>query len=177
MDKNNKFYNFNLDKLNFQKKRKTYFIYEFENFKNKLINFKTVKLNIPFGVEFYNSKYILNIEYLNNNFSHNQLIEIRKIEKYFEEIKETNISLHLKEDLENKVFCSSLNKRKDSFLFRTHLKVQKKNVISEFKKKNKLINYNNLKKNQGYFEIELKSLWISKDQYGLVWIIKNGEII
>jgi hypothetical protein len=177
MEDTNYFYNFNLDKLNFQKKRKTYFIYEFENFKNKLINFKSVKVNIPFGVENYNSKYILNLEYLNNNFSHNQIVEIKKIENFFSNLKDKNISLHLKEELEDKTFSSSLNKRKDSILFRTHLKVQKKNIISEFKKNNSLIIFNELKSHVGYFNIELKSLWTSKDKYGLIWIVKNGSII
>ena len=180
MEDNILFYEFNLNKLVFQKKRKTYFIYEFDNFKTRNIKFKSVRMHIPFGIEKYNSKFILNLEFYDydkNNYTYNQIMEIKNLELYFKDLLDKKISLSLKEDLENKTFCSSIKERKNSFLLRTHLKVQKKNIISEFKKKDKFIELNSLKNSYGQFQIELKSLWISKDQYGLVWVIKQGEII
>tara|TARA_B100002019_G_scaffold264715_1_gene253734 strand:- start:161 stop:739 length:579 start_codon:yes stop_codon:yes gene_type:complete len=179
------FYNYNFKDIAFYQNKKSYNIFIYEDFMKEII-FNTPNLNIPFGIEDYNNKKILNLEFKNiklNNNLYNLYSNIKNVESFFinlnknENIIKRPFPNNLLNDIKNKKFISSI-KDKENFdpLFRIHLKKVKRKYLTTFKKKknNEEILYHEIKKMNGIFCICLKSLWISNDSYGLIWNLQSS---
>lgn len=184
---NKNFYNINLNrnknnyKISFGKS-----IFD----KEKLI-LKSPIMNVPFGVEKYLSKYILNLEFTNkdkNNEMNNFYATLKQIDNFMyrlswdeELIDESCVSIQFIKDIYKKYYVSCIrNRNKYDPLFRTHIRKTKNKQTTEFYKiedDNRIYLLNDeICKKEGEFEIELDFVWITKDSYGLTWYVKNGLI-
>ena len=142
-------------------------------FDKKEFTIKTPFIKLPFGYELYNNKYLLNMELYTvdkNNKMYNFHCIIKHMETLVEEKAKTM------KELKNKNFVSSLKTRKFPIL-RTHLKMNKYVTANIVDMKKNLLSIKDLKKNTyGYFDIILKELWIHKDDYGIIWIVRECMI-
>jgi hypothetical protein len=181
------FYNYNFKEIAFYNNKKSYNIFIYKEMMKEII-FNTPKLNIPFGIEDYNNKKIVNLEFKNiesNNNIYNLYSNIKNVELFFENLIENSkiinrdLPNNLLNDIKNKQFISCIKEKKNfDPLFRTHLKKIKKKYLTNFKNKNnnEEIIYSNIKKMNGIFSICLKSLWISNESYGLIWNLQSGKL-
>ena len=130
-----------------------------------------IKLNncyIPFGIEEYNNKYIVNFE-VDNNEEFVKLV--RLIEKKLNELLETNEVFELKS-----VFHK---KSKYNLLCKSHIKKNDNSFISKYLLNNKETSIFDLKKQSKYnIDAEISGIWIYKKTYGLyINIIKISNYI
>lgn len=150
--------------------------------KKEQIKFKTPPLYIPFGIEHYQNKKILNIELPNNNRVHNFMATIQHMDSIFEQLFSSEelqntlkykISRNMIDNLKNKQFINSIKSgNKYNPKIRTHVKHQLKIKNANG---NILMPHTDLKKTSGICEIILDSIWINDDSYGLVYYV--NEII
>jgi len=180
---------FDLFDIIFIKQRNNYRLYINNNNNNSRIILRTPLMNIPFGVEKYKYKDILNLEFsnVNTNKMYNFLTAIKQIDNFFINIMTNDIKYKIKnklpynllENIKGKSYVSCIKYRKNfDSLFRTHLRKTKNNIKSIFKDTDdRLLNIMDLKTNNGNFNIELESLWISNDSYGIIYYINEGVII
>ena len=180
-----KYYNHNFKNIAFYHNKTSYNIFIYKDMM-KEIKIQSSILNIPFGIEDYNNKKIINLELMNiksNKDVYRMYSEIKSIELFFEnfiknsEIIDRDLPNNLLDDIKNKSFISCIKDRENSnALFRVHIKKIKRKYLTVFKKKNSEILYNNIKGEKGIFIICLKSLWISNDNYGLIWSLDSGVL-
>ena len=160
------------------------------------LKFVSPILSIPFGVETYLGKEVLNIELTNlkkDNKIYNFYNMLKTIDNFFEKLSwnykiQKGIKSALPSDLlnllKNKKYVSCIKNRPNNFdpLFRTHLKRNKKIMSSVFFKfednnKNKvIIATDELKGKKANFILELEFLWIKNDNYGLGWYVNAAKI-
>lgn len=183
MDKDYVIQNYNLSDIIFVRDRKNYKIYIKRDGKNSRIKLKTSLLYVPFGVEKFYSKYIMNLSFHNldtNNDTHNFYSSMLDIDTFFMNIKEMDIPTDIKLLIGNKMYVSCI-RVSDGYkpLLRTHIKIIKKKIITKFISHNDpelCISEKNIKNKKGYFTIELGGLWINNDSYGLIWYLNGGRV-
>jgi hypothetical protein len=156
-----------INKIDFQIKTKTFINVLSEN---KKIKFTLNNIVIPFGVEIYNQKELLNIEIQpKNNESYNYISIIESIEN-----KILNSKLDI---LKNKNFISSIKDSKYGKILRTHL-IKDPEIYIKSKTDTKInLMKSNLKNSESNVNISLKGIWIKDDNYGLYWSLSDCEII
>jgi hypothetical protein len=123
-----------------------------ENNKTKTIRFFVNEILLPFGLEEYKNKYVINFELNNNKSSKEYESLIRKIEKNITNLIE-------EEDLEVK---SIFYKKKNlPVLCRGYIKKNKNKFITLYKNKDGTeISLFDLKKNEIYnIELEISGIW------------------
>ena len=127
--------------------------------KNKLINFSLKNVNIPFGIEEYKNKYIINFE-INENSSCNEFEKvIRKIEK--------NIGNLIEDD---DISVKSIFYKKENFplICRAYVKKNKNKFITVYTNNEKEISLFDLEKNKTYnLDLEISGIWKYKNMSGL----------
>jgi hypothetical protein len=155
-----------INKLQYQIKTKTFINVLSEN---KKIKFTLNNIVIPFGVEIYNSKEIVNIEIQpKNNESYNYISIIESIEN---KIKTSELDI-----IRNKVLFPSIKESKYGKILRTHLIADPDIYIkSKLDTKINLMKIN-LKNSESNVTISLKGIWIKDDSYGLLWSLSECEI-
>ncbi len=155
------------DKIQFQVKNKGFVNVLSEN---KKIKFSLNNVVIPFGVEIYNSKEIVNIEIQpKNNESYNYISIIESIENKIE-----NSKLDI---LKNKNLIPSIKDSKYGKILRTHL-VNDPEIFIKSKTDSKInLMKTNLKNSESNVNISLKGIWIKDESYGLYWSLSCCEII
>lgn len=150
--------------------------------------FKILNVSIPFGIEKYNSKDILNIQIINDNNYHNNIIhDLNLIAGIFEQFSNNKIINYEKKNLPFITLPSNFImdvKDKDFF---SNIKIStfnntdnKKIFLRTYLKKNlEIIPINNIehiKKSKCNVEIELSKIWIFENSFGLLWLISKIEI-
>ena len=182
---------FNIESTNFYdiqliSQKKNYQIF-FKNYgKATRFRLKTPLMKIPFGIEKYNFKEIVNLEFINtkNNDVQNFLSSIKEIDSFFFKLKYQNFYNDLdckinENNFLDKYYISCL-RFKDNFnpLLRVHLKKNKNAIKSIFYKKDSSeeINPYNIKGSIGTFTIEIGNIWFSNTDFGLIWYINGGYI-
>lgn len=133
-------------------------------YKNMLIC-KTFECKIPFGIECYKEKKIINIEI--DTKIYNEIIELEKI---------------VQDNLED-MKLTTCARKKPTFkpLLRTHLKYDKNNnvklIIIKNEKRIKYDEHSILKKCSVEIDIYLKHIWCHKDKIGLLWMVESITLI
>jgi hypothetical protein len=175
----------NLKNLYFKKVKNTlniknYMILNKDNHRHKII---LKNINIPFGPEKYNNSTILNIEIDpkkdNIHYNYKAIIqgfenELSKINNFYDK--------KLIVDIENKGYYPNLRESKIGYIVRTciftppevygYITGRDKSV--KIKNKMSMQDVCNIKAN---IELELGSLWINENNYGITWYVKSIEIL
>ena len=145
---------------------------------NKKIILTTPKLKIPFGVETYNYKKLINFELVNmekDNDMHNFYKNIKQLENHFANMDTI--------ELKNKQFVSCLKPRpgnsnnSNNFdpLLRIHLKTKSNKILTNFYKNdnNTRIISDEIKEKLAVCTIEVGALWISYYNFGLIFYLND----
>lgn len=138
---------------------------------------KLEKVYLPFGIEYYNKKQILNIEmYPNKNNTHNNLYSlITFLEKEFEE-KNINDN-QLKNNLTNLDYhCGLKETNMNSVHFRTYMS-QNPEIYTYIGKFKENVTQSSVKQRICNIEVELGTLWTNETSYGIIWYVKSIQIL
>lgn len=132
--------------------------------------FDTPILNMPFGIEEYKNKYIINIEF-DNNITKKFYDDISEIDNYFRCLNSIESNNNNIIDLSNKSYYPIINNRRNdcNSLMRTHIKKNRNKIITICKNDSKEISIFDIdKKQKAIFELELNNLWVFNDKYGIL---------
>jgi hypothetical protein len=141
-------------------------LYSDKNNLNKKIKITTPKIYVPFGIENFGNKLILNLEfskYKTNNIVYNFHAIIKSLENYVI-------------NLNKGIFVSCIKNRPDPYepLLRTNIKKYGKKILTNIVSKCNTKTLDDINKNSYvYFELELNNIWISNGKYGINWDILN----
>jgi hypothetical protein len=168
-------FSFKISNLKFKKAKdkigeynKSFSIYSTEN-KKILMQLKNVVM--PFGLEKYKSSNILNIN-IDSEINDEHIIYYNLINSLENELKH----LVIDKTFENKKYSCCLKKTINGFILRTHIYKKPDIYIMLGKYKNSLT-FAELKKSTANIDIELSLVWLFDDKYGILWTVKNIEII
>ncbi len=139
----------------------------------KRITLKLNKINIPFGVESFNGKSILNIEIIpkTGNDHYNIHVAIQGFEKSLsnpEKFKDNSV----KNDIDGKGYYQNMRKSKLGYIIRTYIFTMP-NVFSSLGK----MCLSDAKDVKANVLLELGTLWINENNYGILWYVKSIEIL
>ena len=141
------------------------------------IRIKLENVFIPFGVETYNNKYILNIEFETKSNIHNNYIStLSNLEnKIINKIYQTEVNVE--SCLVNKKFISSLKPSVLGNILRTHISDSTDIYILKKDSSKMQLDKDNLKGTNVNIELTLKGIWINDETYGFYWNVGNVQII
>jgi hypothetical protein len=143
---------------------------------NNTIKFKLDNIFLPFGVESFNNKYILNLELESTSNTHNNYIStLLSLEKKILE-KKYNSEINIESVLVNKKFVSSIKDSKLGNILRTHITDSTKIFILKKDSSKMDIDKENLKGTTTNLIISLKGLWVNDDTYGFYWNVNSVQI-
>lgn len=153
--------------LDYQIKNKNFINVLFET---KKIKFELNGVVIPFGVEIYNSKEIVNVEIQpKDNVQYNYISEIESLEN---KIKESKLQV-----LKDKNFIPTFKESKYGKILRTHL-ISDPEIYIKTKNDSKMtLAKTNIKNTISNVKLSLKGIWLKDDSYGLYWSLSECEII
>jgi hypothetical protein len=133
-------------------------------YNQKCINIHLNNALVPFGVEKYNDKLILNLELFETNENNNIISKIEalenEIQKYFK----------------NMGLTKSLKKSKLGYLVRSHYLKSTECYILKKNGEKMMIDENNLQNAECEFNLLIKGIWINDNNYGLYIIINSIKI-
>jgi hypothetical protein len=144
---------------------------------------------IPFGIELYNKKSIINIEVElnNNNTRYNEIVKLNQLENYIRESKYR--SYNFKKTIENKELYSNIkkiDKNNDKVFLRCHIKkdikilnncLKKSSICEEMKTTNNINSYKIVEDKTYRVILEIGNIWITGDKYGILLYILEIESI
>lgn len=144
--------------------------------KGKVI-FEINNVLIPFGYEKFEKQTILNLEiHPNKNNEHYNIYAI--LNSFEEDLKNKNniSSNELLADIEGKGYYPNLRKSKLGYIIRTHVYGNPEifTIIGNFKN---LLTSNDLKHTKANIKMELGTIWINENNYGILWRIKSIEVL
>lgn len=172
------FENIYLNKIN----KNTYTINKISKGKLSKYTFKSPLMYLPFGIEEYKNKFIVNGEftnYLKNPLMKDFLLFIEDIDTFFEELETIKCKDGSVLDLKEKTY-SPLIRRRGKFApqLRTHIKKNKNKIITECKKGENAISLFDIeKKSYAFLEIEISSLWCYSDNYGILLNVNSLTLL
>lgn len=190
------FFSYNTQRFKIIKNRNIFYcMYREFDKKDTKITFK-MNAKIPFGVESYSNRYILNLELFgkdSNNEVNNVYVELKKLDIFMKSLSDAS---EFPEDYElpkyipgavldkflykNYIPCVRDRENFDPHL-RTHLKYSDGKIKTVFKKKSdsylpEIIGPAEIKGRTGTFDLHIAFLWFTQTDYGLKIIIENAEI-
>ena len=140
---------------------------------NGSIKIKMNNVYVPFGYESYNGKYILNFE-INpekNNYHYNLYAYLKAFEDEMKDINKIRI-----DDISGKEYFASIKESKAGYMMRAY--ISGNTEIYGYNKGEKiLLTSDNIKNFFCNIELELGSLWINKNMYGVLWYVKKIEVL
>jgi hypothetical protein len=152
--------------------QKNYIIFD-ETGKPKI---KLEKVFLPFGAEYYNKKQILNIEiYPNKNNTHNNLYSLLlALEQEFSDKLVHNYEL--KNDIAELKYYSFLKNNSNNVHIRTYMSPNPNiyTIIGKFKEP---IMQSSIKGTYCNIEMELGTLWMNDTNFGVIWYVKDIQIV
>ena len=133
-------------------------------YNQKCINININNALIPFGVEKYNDKLILNLELFETNDNNNIISKIEalenEIQKYFK----------------NMGIIKTLKKSKIGYLVRSHYLKSTECYILKKNGEKMMIDESNLQNAECGFNLLIKGIWVNDNNYGLYIIIHSIKI-
>ncbi len=133
-------------------------------YNQKCISIHITNALIPFGAEKYNDKLILNLELFETNENNNIISKIESIEneiqKYFR----------------NMGIIKTLKKSKLGYLLRSHYLKSTECYILKKNGEKMMIDENNLQNAECEFNLLIKGIWLTDNNYGLYIIINSIKI-
>jgi hypothetical protein len=154
--------NLNTNMLNISKINKKYYNITYEN---EQINIKNLICHIPFGIEKFNDKILLNIELLDSNENNNILSKIDSIQ---------NIIIN---KFPNLGLISCIKKSKLGYLLRTHFLKSTECYILKKNNEKIIIDECNLNLSDCEIDLTLKGIWINDNNFGLYFVINSIKVI
>jgi hypothetical protein len=151
--------------------------YSITNFKNEKIKILLKNINIPFGYEDYNGKKVLNIEINPKKYNEHNNIKsfISAFESEFADINNFHGS-DLKTDLTGKGYYNNMRDSKQGSIIRCLIFSQPE-IYANIGKFKTLMTSKDIEKTISNIEIELGTLWITENNYGVSWYVKKIEIL
>ena len=182
--------NYNFSYLRYVRDKKNYKVFtkDFNTNKYSRMRFVTPNMFIPFGLESYQKKAIVNIEFpKNDNFSNNFLGDIQQIDKFFLGLKSESfrefyrlqIPKDLIDNIEKKLYVSCL-RQKDGFqpMLRTHAKTKGVSIQSVFYDSSQnVVPIGEIKKRYAKLTLEIGPIWYTNTSYGIVLYLNGGRLV
>jgi hypothetical protein len=154
--------------------KKNYIIFKSNTEKIKI---KMDKVFLPFGVEIYNKRQILNIEiYPKKNNNHNNIHSMLfAFEQEFGDLN--NIDWYVKQELDNISYHSFL---KSNGYGGNHIRSYMSpnpEIFTMMGKYKQILSSKDLKGVYCNVELELGTFWINELHYGIIWYVKSIQVI
>jgi hypothetical protein len=149
--------------------------YKIINKYNDTIIFTIKNIYIPFGIEKYNDKNLLNLELNPEKYNehYNANIFLMQLEK--ELIEKQNIKdINIINAIQNKSFFSNVKKNNEKIIIRNYM-IGMPDIYMKIN--NKKFQIFDCKNKRGNVKIEIFTLWITLDKYGILFNIKEIEIL
>ena len=146
-------------------KNKTYYLI-LDKVTKKKIRINMMNVRIPFGYEKYGDGYILNLEIDPKDDVHNT---------YYKCIGEFESELKGKA-IDDKEYIGNMRESKEGYIVRTHIRGYPE-IYSMFGDYKNLMTSRDLKHSFANVVLELEQIWTTDDKYGLLWGVKEIEII
>ena len=140
------------------------------------IRIKLENVFIPFGVEKYNNKYILNIEFEKSNIHNNYISTLSNLENKIIN-KKYSTEVNIESCLVNKKFLTCLKPSILGHILRAHISDLTDIFILKKDSSHMSIDKENLKGTNVNIELTLKGIWINDDSFGFYWNVGNVQII
>lgn len=143
--------------------------------KKEPISINIENVYIPFGVEEYNDKRILNIVLLNeDNKIYNIYSKLVSIEEYIEK-QDIKADFDVTQAIIQKSFMSTIKETYNGHIIRTH--ISNPNIYIINKEGEKLpIDINDISKSYVDAKIVLNGIWYTNNTYGLFWTTTDISI-
>jgi hypothetical protein len=156
-------------------KSKKFILLEIDSIQS--IKFRLENIYIPFGVENYNDKYIVNLEFEKTINMHNNYISIlQNLEKHISN-KKFESEINVDACMINKNLCSSIKESKLGYILRAHL-TNNTNIFISKKDGGKIeLDKSNLKGVTANIELGLKGIWVNDESYGFYWNLHSIQIV
>lgn len=140
-----------------------------KNFYNLCHNQKNITINIkngflPFGIEKFKDKIILNIELLDNNDNNNIISKLESIEN------------EIQNNFKNMGLLKSIKKSKLGHIIRTHFQKSTECYILKKNEEKMIIDETNLTNTECDINLTIKGIWINDNNYGLYITLNNIKI-
>lgn len=143
---------------------------------SQIIKIKLNNIFIPFGVEKFNNKNILNLEFDKNINTHNNYVSVLSSLENKINNKSYDTEINVESILVNKIFTTSLKESILGHILRTHITDSTEIFILKKDLSKMQIDKENLKGTNVNIELTLKGLWVNDEKYGLYWNINNIQI-
>ena len=166
-----------INKINITTVRKNFILISINDNSNYTINLKNIHL--PFGVEPYNHREIINIELKNNNnndyniYSHILTIE-NKLKEYLES---SDMPINIKQNFENKTFMSNIKKSLLGYIVRTHINNSLDVYIYQKKGTKLFLPKTILNKSVCNIKLNFRGLWMNDTNYGVFITIEDVNVV
>jgi len=164
----------NPDNFVIMPQRKTFVLFEKKYGKYEKVKIKLFNIYIPFGIEKYAFKEIINLELKDvNNTGYNNITKIKQLDELMRNKEE--ISKHddyFKEQIIDKQYKSCL-KEDNNILLRTHTKKQGRVMLTKISKNDEFVPSTDIKGHYCDIELELGNVWTNEYHYGLTFICNN----
>jgi hypothetical protein len=156
--------------------RKNFIILKINDALQYSININSV--DMPFGIEDYNDKKILNFELRNDkNYHYNYYSHFNSIDsKLIELINSPNTQINLKQIFNNKTFVPTPKKSIFGHTIRTHITTTSQIYVLVKNNKKIILPHSDKSKYFGDIHLILRGLWYNDTSYGLYWMIDNINV-
>ena len=184
---------YDMYRLRFVSQKKNYTVYHSNKYKNEQIVFKTPIMKLPFGVEKYGNKDVLNAEFTNrqsNNIMFNFWTEMSQFEKFIENLscdEETVINYlnanrfggELVKQINGKPFTNCVRTRPEPY--NPHFRLHVRHNVDMFRKtgdgSKQIMSSTDIKGKAAILTVQLGSLWVTASSYGLVWYVNSVQVV
>lgn len=119
---------------------------------------------IPFGIEKYNDKIILNVELLDNNDNNNIVSKLESLES------------EIKKYFKNYGIMNTIKKSKLGHIIRTHYLKSTECYILKKNGEKMMIDESNLQNAECNINLLIKGIWINDNNYGLYITVNSIKI-
>jgi hypothetical protein len=133
-------------------------------YNNKIINIHINNVLIPFGIEKFNDKIVLNIELLDSNDNNNIISKLESIENQIEKY------------FKNHGLSKSLKKSKLGYILRTHYMKSTECYILKKNGEKMMIDETNLINAECEIDLSIKGIWVNDNNYGMYIIINKIKV-